>query len=457
MYAIEPGEVPRSLQVIMRKGEDIVRLSSDIDGRSYPSLAISIPELRFYEREISEMNGITSIGLPVFGPQRIMWRYKDAYPLQKAELPRDRISVPMLGNGIQGEGVFEIPVGPVHAGVIEPGHFRFSVAGEPMLKVKAHLGFTHRGIERLLETSADKDNTRIIERISGDTAVANSLAYAHAVEGEREVPYRAKLMRVIFAELERVHCHLNDISGIAQDTAFVVPSALGAGIREKVLRLNEEIGGHRYLMGTIIPGGVRKDISDDDIEAIDKRIMKMRFDLEELMEMMSSSTTFTDRVETTGILTHEDAMAVRAVGPVARASGVVSDVRKDRPYDAYNTLGMKVVSSDKCDVLSRLKVKAGEITESASMINQCLNHMEDGPLFEKVSLREGFSFGLVEAPRGELMHALHVVNGKVWRHKIRDPSFINWNALELALPGNIVPDFPLINKSFNLSYSGNDL
>ncbi|MFA5452061.1 MAG: NADH-quinone oxidoreductase subunit C [Candidatus Methanomethylophilaceae archaeon] len=457
MYAVEPGDSLRSLQVIMRKGGDVVRLSSDLDGRSYPSLALSMPGLRFYEREISEMSGITSVGLPAFGPQRIMWRYNGAYPLQKEELPKERIFVPMLGNGIQGEGVFEIPVGPVHAGVIEPGHFRFSVAGEPILKVKAHLGFTYRGVERLLETSADKDNTRLVERISGDTAVANSLAYAHAIEGDREVPYRAKLMRVIFAELERIQCHFNDISGIAQDTAFVVPSALGAGIREKVLRLNEEIGGHRYLMGVIIPGGVRKDISDINIEAIDKRVLKMRFDLEELKDMLYSSTTFMDRAETTGKLSHDDALVIRAVGPVARASGVISDIRKDRPYDAYGMLGMKVISSDKCDVLSRLKVRIEEITESASMINQCLNHMEDGPLFEKVSLKEGFSLGIVEAPRGELMHALHVVNGKVWRHKIRDPSFINWNALERALPGNIVPDFPLINKSFNLSYSGNDL
>ncbi|MCK9323674.1 MAG: NADH-quinone oxidoreductase subunit C [Candidatus Methanomethylophilaceae archaeon] len=457
MYATEEGLMPHSIQTILRKTDKIIHITTPLDSYEYPSMSIWMPSLLPYEREMQEMNGLRPKGFTNYGPQRIMWKYDDGYPLQKDELPKERTEVPIPGNNIVGEGVFEIPVGPVHAGIIEPGHFRFSVAGEPIIKVTAHLGFTYRGIEKLLETTVLKDNIRIVERISGDTAVANSLAYAHAIEGDMEVPYRAQLLRVIFSELERIQCHFGDISGMAKDTGFAVPAATCAGIREKILRLNEMIGGHRFLMGTIVPGGVRRDISDNSLKAIEKRMLKIDFDLEDLMRMLDNSTLFTDRAETTGIVTKEIAEELRALGPTARASGIKTDIRKERPYDAYKKLGMRLYTADKGDVRSRLTVKAGEIVESVSLINQCLDRMEKGELRTEVNMQDGFNLGIVEAPRGELMHAVNVVNGNIWRYKIRDPSFINWLVLEHALPGNIVPDFPLINKSFNLSYSGNDL
>ncbi len=457
MYATEAGSMPRSIQTVLRKNDQIIHTTTPLDSDEYPSMSSWKPILLLYEREMQEMNGLTPKGLTDRGPQRIMWRYDGGYPLQKDDLPKERIEVPIPGNNVIGEGVFEIPVGPVHAGVIEPGHFRFSVAGEPIIKITAHLGFTHRGIERALETTVLKDNTRIIERISGDTAVANSLAYAHAVEGDMVVPYRAQLLRVIFSELERIQCHFGDIAGMARDTGFAVPAATCSGLREKMLRLNEKIGGHRFLMGTIVPGGVRRDISDDSLKAIERRMLKIDFDLEDMMRMLDNSTLFTDRAENTGIVAKEAAEELRAVGPIARASGIKTDVRKERPYDAYGDLGMRLYTAEKGDVRSRLTVKAGEIVESVSLINQCLDKMEKGELRAVARMRDGFSIGLVEAPRGELMHAVNVVDGKIWRYKVRDPSFVNWSVLERAIPGNIVPDFPLINKSFNLSYSGNDL
>ncbi|MCQ2084929.1 MAG: hydrogenase large subunit [archaeon] len=458
MYANEKGATERSIRTLLRKDSDIITFFTVIEGDSYGAISPAVPQVRPYEREMHEMSGLIPEGLTEkFGPQRLQWAYKDAYPLQKAPLPEERIFHPMPDNRMEGDGVFEIPVGPVHAGIIEPGHFRFSVAGEPILKVRTHFGYTYRGIEKLMEGRSDSDRTRLIERVSGDTAVANALAYAHAMEGDTEVPERARYLRTIFAELERIYCHFGDISGIAQDTGFSVPAVFGAGIKEKILRLNEIVGGHRFLMGTIVPGGVRRDISDDSLKAIQNRILKISFDIEELVGMMEGSSFLMDRVETTGILSHQDALTYRALGPAARASGVKTDVRKELPYDAYGDVGFRVFTRDKGDVYSRMLVKAGEIVESTSIINQCLDRIRPGPLRAEVTPSEGLGLGIVEAPRGELVHSAEIFNGDIWRYRIRDPSFINWLALERALPGNIVADFPLINKSFNLSYSGNDL
>jgi len=458
MYATEKGDFPHSIQTILRKGNDIKHITTLLESNSYSALSPAIPQIRPYEREMQEMSGLEPLGLKDHhGPQRLHWGYQNAYPLQKTPLPNERYPCPIPDNRMSGDGVFEIPVGPVHAGIIEPGHFRFSVAGEPILKMRAHLGYTYRGVEKLMETSASIDHTRLLERVSGDTCVANALAYAHAMEGDVEIPYRAKLLRTIFAELERIYCHFGDISGIAMDTGFSVPAVYGAGLKEKVLRLNEQIGGHRFLMGTIVPGGVRRDISNDSLNAIEKRILKISFDIEELMDMLVTSSFFLDRAETTGILSNDNALKYRALGPSARASGVKTDVRKEIPYDAYGEVGMRIMSHNSGDVYSRLLVKAGEIVESTSIINQCLSKMENGELRTKFEITDGFKLGIVEAPRGELIHAANIINGKIWRYRIRDPSFINWLALEVSLPGNIIPDFPLINKSFNLSYSGNDL
>lgn len=458
MYATESGDMPRTVQTLMRKDADILHLETVLESDSYPSMSFTIPQVRPYEREMMEMSGLDPVGLgDRYGPQRLQWPYKDAHPLQKGELPKERYNAPIPDNRLSGDGVFEIPVGPVHAGIIEPGHFRFSVAGEPILKVRTHMGYVYRGVEKLMEGPADIDRTRLTERISGDTCVANSLAYAHAMEGDTEVPKRARLLRTVFAEMERIYCHFSDIGGIAQDTGFSVPATYGAGLREKVLRVNEVVGGHRFLMGTIVPGGVRRDISDSSIKAIRNRILKISFDIEELMGMLVNSSTLMDRVETTGTLTNKVATTYRALGPAARASGVATDVRKERPYDAYGDIGMRLITQPKGDVYSRMMVKADEIVESTSIINQCLDMLTEGPLRVKVEPKDGLGIGLVEAPRGELLHAANIVNGNIWRYRVRDPSFINWLALERALPGNIVADFPLVNKSFNLSYSGNDL
>lgn len=458
MYVTEPGESSRTLHTILRKDAEIAHISTKLKTNSYWCVSNDFPVFRHYEREIKEMSDINIIGLAEYGPLKLMKPFEGGYPLQKEDLPKERSVNPILDNGVSGDGVFEIPVGPVHAGVIEPGHFRFSVAGEPILKIHTHMGYTFRNIERMLETSVETDNTRIIERIVGDSPVSSALAYVHMMEGDTEVPYRARILRVIFAELERIACFLGDISGIAQDTGFSVCAVTASGLKEKSMRINRTISGHRFLMGTITPGGVKKDLSEESADLLQKRMMKLNFDLENLMSMMDSAQMFRDRTETTGILNKDVGIRYRATGPVARAAGIATDIRKTIPYDAYSDIGFKIVLESTGDVAARLHVKAREINESISIINQCLNKLEKGDLKTDVApIADGFHIGLVEAPRGELMHAVNVVDGNIWRYKIRDPSFVNWTVLERVLPGNIVPDFPLVNKSFNLSYSGNDL
>lgn len=399
MYATEKGDMPRSIQTVLRKGERIVHITTVLESDSYQAMSPFIPQLRPYERDMREMNGLDPIGLKRhYGPQRLQWGYTEAHPLQKGELPAERHNVPLTGNRMSGDGVFEIPVGPVHAGIIEPGHFRFSVAGEPILKMRTSMGYTYRGIERMAERPAAVDQTRLMERACGDTAVANALAYAHAMEGDTEIPRRARLLRTVFAELERMYCHFGDIGGIAMDAGLSVPAARGAELKEEVHRMNAEVCGHRFLMGTIIPGGVRRNIPDSRLDLLKKRMLRIGFELEELVGALDDSSLFLDRAETTGILTHENALRYRALGPTARASGVKTDVRKELPYDAYSEVGMRLITHDKGDVYSRMFVKAKEIVESVNLINQCLDLMDGCVIRADVSIADGFRLGIVEAP-----------------------------------------------------------
>ena len=455
MYITEPSETSsRCMETILVSPEDIIRATSELHETSYPSIASSIPSAAIYEREMFEMSNVTPLKHPDLRPLR--FREKGKHPLSKSG-ENEGSPYPIPRNGIFGEGIFEIPVGPIHAGVIEPGHFRFSVAGEPVLMLRTYMGYVHRGIEKMLETPVKKDHMKLMERVSGDNGIAHSLAYLQVMENGNEIPIRAKYIRTILAELERIYYHLSGISGISLDTALSVPASKGATLKENILRLNQRVTGNRFLRNMLKIGGVTKDISKEQLIDIEKEVMKLRFDVTDLTEMMINSASFMDRAETTGTLTTEDAVKLRTVGPAARASNVDNDVRKQHPYEAYGTIGMKVPLYTTGDVYARLKVKRDEIIESISIVTQCISYMEEGPISNDVRTEDGFRIGIVESPRGELIHCANIVNGKIWRYKIRDPSFPNWVALENAIMGNIVPDFPLVNKSFDLSYSGNDL
>ena len=435
------------------------------DGVPFQSLVPRVHAANWYEREIQDMFGLTPHGHPDPRPLVLYddWP-QDTFPLRKdfdSSIDIPRIPREYKYRHMEGDGVFEIPVGPVHAGVIEPGHFRFSVAGEPIMALEIRLGYVHRGVEKLSETMPYHKGVILAERISGDTSAAHSAAYCQSVEQlfEIKAPERAEYIRTIILELERLYNHLGDISGIALDTAFAVPAADGYVLRERVLELNEWLTGSRLLRSINTIGGVNKDIDRDKSAKLLSHLVDLRLQFERLSSTMMSSVSMLDRVEGTGILSKENARSLGCVGPIARASGVDIDTRRDHPYAAYPDMSFRIPLQKSGDVYARTVVRMDEVRESFAIIEQALDRIPNGSIcteFTGAPIKTT-ALSLVEASRGELMHWMIGEEEKPFRHKIRDPSFCNWLGLELAVRGDIVPDFPLVNKSFSLSYAGNDL
>jgi Ni,Fe-hydrogenase III large subunit len=363
---------------------------------------------------------------------------------------------------VTGEGVFQVPVGPVHAGVIEPGHFRFGVAGEPVLDLQIRLFYVHKGIEKRFERLPWRQGLVLAESISGDTAVGHALAYAHAIErlAGIEVPARARALRVVLLELERMYNHIADIGAIATDVAFTVPASRAQTLREGLVRLQDRLFETRLLRGTIRLGGVRHDLPPQGRDLLNAHLRIFEQEFDDLITLLIDSGTFTDRVDGTGILSHQAALDLGVVGIAARASGVDADLRRDHPHDAYEGLRFDVPVEDGGDVRARLMVRAREIEQSLSILHQVMGAMPDTALVAPVPDRlppSAAALGWAEAWRGPCTHWVATDElGDLTRVKVNDPSFLNWPALVHAVPGNIIPDFPVINKSFNLSYSGND-
>jgi Ni,Fe-hydrogenase III large subunit/Ni,Fe-hydrogenase III component G len=450
----------------LEKADLFVTIRSNVGEKCiFRSLTPRIFAADRYEREIMDMFGLTPLGHPDLRPLVL---YDDwpqgTYPLRKDFDPTKkvpRVIAEYHFKKVEGEGVFEIPVGPVHAGIIEPGHFRFSVAGEPVINLEVRLGYVHKGIEKLSEGMPYAKGVYLTERISGDNGVAHSAAYCQAIEKAAaiEVPDRARYLRTVYLELERAYNHFGDIGGISLDTAFNVGASHAFILRERMLRLNELVTGSRLLRSVNCIGGVRKDIAPDKALKIRETLLSIKLDFKDLVDLITSTPSLLDRVETTGRLSAEAAKGLNVVGPGARGSGIDRDVRRDHPYAAYGRLKFRVPVYREGDVNARMHVKMDEVYESLSLIEQALDAIPPGDTSCTVeSIQpELCGMSLVEAPRGEAVHWIITGDGKPYRHKVRDPSFCNWPAMEEAVPGNIVPDFPLINKSFNLSYAGNDL
>jgi Ni,Fe-hydrogenase III large subunit/Ni,Fe-hydrogenase III component G len=432
---------------------------------SFPSLTPDIPAANWFEREVQDLFGLTAEGHPDPRPLVLYDDWPaDRYPLRKdfdilAPVPRERS--PYTFKRVEGEGIFEIPVGPVHAGVIEPGHFRFSVAGEPVINLELRLGYVHRGVEKLSESLRYDRGVLLAERISGDNGFSHALAYCQTVEGlaSAQVPERALYLRTVFSELERLYNHMGDVAGIVLDTAYTPGAQMAYLIRERLMDLNESVSGSRLLRSVNCLGGVRKDIDHKTALRISAFLVKVKLDFNDFKVKVLDMPSFLDRTETTGILSLEAARQLMVVGPVARGSGIDIDARRDHPYAAYRQVSFNVPVHREGDVQARFMVKCEEVYESISIIEQALDQMPSGPIVTTLSPvpAMGTCFSLVESHRGELMHWVLSGEERPHRHKVRDASFMNWPALEVAVPGNIVPDFPLINKSFNLSYAGNDL
>jgi Ni,Fe-hydrogenase III large subunit/Ni,Fe-hydrogenase III component G len=424
---------------------------------------VCYPASRF-EREIRDLFGIVTSGHPDPSPLVKHGFWPAGYhPLRKnvrqaADFVDDGQPFPFTQVG--GEGVYEIPVGPVHAGVIEPGHFRFSVMGETVINLRTRLYFTHKGTEKLFEGRVPADAVELAERISGDTSVGHALAYCQAIEAASgaEVPPRARFLRVILLELERLYNHIADVGAIANDTGFAVAHAHCYRVRERLLRLNKALTGSRLLRGIVGVGGLTRDL---DVHAdFAMQVGAAVEDFQEIVAICLKNTLLMDRLEGTGVLSTELATDHGVLGYVARASGLDMDARRDFPFAAYGDLDFPVPVFKIGDVKARMEVRVAEVGTSASLIGQACRALQPGGVNVALPLLPAFrpAFGIVEGWRGRIVHWVMISGeGALHRVKIVDPSFFNWPALSYALEGNIVADFPLCNKSFNQSYSGNDL
>ncbi len=441
----------------------ILKINIDENAPHFHSITPRIPAGNWYEREIQDMFGLTPVGHP--DPRRLI-HFEDwpqgAYPLRKdfdIMTKPPRVEGEYAYRRVEGEGVYEIPVGPVHAGVIEPGHFRFSVAGEPVLNLEIRHFYTHKGVEKLFENIPLDKAVFLAERVSGDNSVAHAVAFCQAVEkiAGIEVPRRARYIRTILLELERLYNHLGDIAGIATDVAYTFGAAHANRLKENILQLNEFVTGSRMLRGMNTIGGVRRDIGNEK-DKILSELASFHGEFKELVMLLFSTSSVADRIETTGRIYNDVAKGLHVVGPVARASGIDRDTRRDHPYAAYGELSFKVPVLRSGDVNARTKVRADEVYESLSIIQQALYRLPSGDIKAEVKeIPEGSALGYVEAPRGETIYWVNTSRNKIERCKVRDPSFCNWLAIEYAVLDNIVPDFPIINKSLSLSYSGNDM
>jgi Ni,Fe-hydrogenase III large subunit/Ni,Fe-hydrogenase III component G len=463
----EPGGGFRVVYAFLAPGSRRVELTLRVpaDDPAVPSLAgISFPLGRF-ERELRDLYGIVPQGHPL--PHRLVrhqhWP-RGWYPMrddQPVPPPFPETGEPFPFTPVDGEGVYEIPVGPIHAGLIEPGHFRFSVVGETILRAKARLWFLHKGIEKLFEQRPAVDGIELAERISGDTSMGHAIAYAAAVERALgiDVDAQALLLRAILLELERLYNHVTDLGALCNDVGYGVLATQAAGVRERLLRLNGDVTGSRLLRGAVRVGSTTVRALPDL-----ERLRGIGSDITEIADLALSNTVVRDRFTGTGVLDPQAARDLGVLGYVARACGLNGDARLDHPFvDLAGAL--HPVRHTGGDVLARFNVRVDECAASIDLLSALLPRVAAAESMQKpcpattlASGRPGHGLGVIEGWRGTIVHRVEVTaDGTLSRVKVVDPSFFTWPALPLALGDTIVPDFPLTNKSFNLSYAGNDL
>lgn len=454
-----------------KKGVYVLLYTILIDHKpELPSQATVYPAANRSERHTQDMFGINFAGHPDNHPwtRHKAWP-KHSYPLRKdfdVQGEPEAVTPPDVDYQFirsHGAGTYEIPVGPVHAGIIEPGHFRFQAVGETILNLEERLGYVHKGIEKIAEGRTPGALARLAGRISGDTTVGHCWAACRAMElaAGINIPPRAALLRGILAERERVANHMGDAGAICNDVAFVFAQMQFTRLRELWLRTNAKVFGHRLLMDRIVPGGVICDLSDEFAALIKQEIAVLRIDLDQVISALDLNTSLEDRLYTAGYLSPEIAAAFGTVGYVGRASGQNFDVRRDAPYEPYDTANFKVPVEDQGDIASRVWVRIKEIKVALKLIEQFIGRLADGGDIVtewKTPIAGNQGLGIVEGWRGEIITYIRFdADNKIARFYPRDPSILNWPALEKLVLNNIVPDFPVCNKSLNGSYSGNDL
>jgi Ni,Fe-hydrogenase III large subunit/Ni,Fe-hydrogenase III component G len=447
----------------------IVKTEVPADDPAFPTLTKSyLPAYRF-ERQIQGLMGLNPLEHPDTRPWIKFEDWpEDAWPLRKtfdASKALPRVKGEYKWTRAEGEGVYEIPVGPVHAGIIEPGHFRFQAVGEDVLNLEERLGYVHKGIEKKFEALSWQEGSRLAGRVSGDTTVAHSLSYCMALESLTgcKPPEKAHWMRALFLERERIANHLGDIGAICNDAAFAFMLYQMMRLKEMLLRTNNKLFGHRFIMDRVVPGGVAADIDKKGSDEILEELARLSEEFERLVVIYEENPSLEDRVRNTGLLKPKRAREICAVGIVARASGLNLDCRIFNPfppYDQYHRLELGVPVMITGDVHARTWVRIQEIRESIRIIRWLIENMPNGEIsvLPGTPAPDKAGFAAVEGWRGEIIYWLQSgPQGEVNRCMVRDPSSLNWLGLERAIHGNIVPDFPLCNKSFNQSYSGHDL
>jgi len=437
------------------------RCSCD-DQRSFPSVGASHPPAIRLERAIADLNGLNPRGAPDSRPWLDHARWPIRHPLGEAAAVEggEPQRYPFLA--AEGPGLHQIPVGPVHAGVIEPGHFRFHCSGETVVRLEERLGYVHKGIERLMAGADLARGAELASRVSGDSSVAYQIAFARAVEMATGVaaPRRAAWLRGLMAEVERVANHLGDIGAICNDAAFALMHAHTGALRELVLRAADHAFGHRLMMDRILPGGVCVDIDRDKREALREMTMAIRAKFPQLIELYDNTASLQDRTVGTGFLDPDLALRFGCGGVIGRASGRDFDARRDHLYAPYDELRFDPPLRREGDVNARVWVRIREVEDSLRLIAQILDRLPHGPIQAETEPAgtAGEGWALVEGFRGDVfVHVRLGEDGRIARCHLRDPSWFQWPLLEAVIEGNIVADFPLCNKSFNCSYSGHDL
>jgi Ni,Fe-hydrogenase III large subunit len=436
-------------------------VSLECPDSQFPSVAQAHPPALHLEATIRDLFGLQPSGSPDPRPWLDHDRWGVRYPLNPSECPPEIPPYVFLPS--EGESLHEIAVGPVHAGIIEPGHFRFTATGETVVRLEERLGYVHKGIEGLMAGADIGRAARLAGRISGDSTVAYGIAFARAVEAalEIEVPRRAVWLRALMAELERLANHFGDIGAICNDAAFSLMHTHCGVLRERVLRAADMCFGHRLMRDRVIPGGVAADLDGQGATCLRGLIDEVRRRFPSLVELYDNTASLQDRTVGTGILQSALARQYACGGYVGRASGRTFDARRAPAYPPYDQLSFEVPALEAGDVNARVWIRIHEVEQSLSLVEQILDQLPSGQIRVDVpAARDGAREGmaLVEGFRGDILVWLRLgAGGQVERCHLRDPSWFQWPLLEAAIEGNIVADFPLCNKSFNCSYSGHDL
>jgi Ni,Fe-hydrogenase III large subunit len=452
----EPDRVHLALRSI---GGHLPAVATLVVDGVFPSIGRHHPPALRAERAVHDLTGLVPVGHPDPRPWLDHGAFGIRAPLGACEpaVIRDPGEYEFLP--VRGEGLHQIPVGPVHAGIIEPGHFRFTANGETIARLEERLGYVHKGIDQLLTDAPLERAQRIVARVSGDATVALSFAFARAVEAAcgAAVPPRAQVLRGVMAELERIANHLGDVGAICNDAAFALIHAHTGILRERVLQASDAAFGHRLMMDRVVPGGVTADLTADRAKLLIDCLDEVKRAFVHVVRVYDQTPSLQDRTCGTGRVSAELVRRWAAGGPVGRASGRAFDARRDLAYPPYDAVTLTVPVLAAGDVDARVLIRIREIETSMTLVRQWLGALPEGPVHVPLAWRDREGIAMTESFRGDVLVWVRLAAGRVARCHARDPSWFQWPLLEAAIEGNIVADFPLCNKSFNCSYSGHDL